>query len=71
MISNHFDPRYYIQIKMDVSSYTIGGILNQLISNDLGQWYIMVFFSRKMILAKTWYKTYNNKLLAIIRAFKT
>ena len=29
------------------------------------------FFSRKMILAETRYKTYNDELLAIIEAFKT
>ncbi len=31
----------------------------------------MVFFIRKMILAKTWYETHNSKLLVIVKAFKT
>ena len=31
----------------------------------------MAYFSRKMILAETWYKTHNNKLLVILEAFKT
>ena len=31
----------------------------------------MTFFSQKMIRAKTGYKTYNGKLLAIIKVFKT
>ena len=38
---------------------------------DLGQWYLIVFFLRKIILAKTQYKTHNNKFLIIIKAFKT
>ena len=31
----------------------------------------MAYFLRKMILAKTWYKTHNSELLAIVKAFKT
>ena len=31
----------------------------------------MAYYSRKMILAKTWYKTYNGELLIIVEAFKT
>ena len=38
---------------------------------DLNQWYLVAFFLRKMILVKTWYKTYNGELLAIVKAFKT
>ena len=30
LILHHFDPERHIQIKTDVSSYAIGGILNQL-----------------------------------------
>ena len=37
---------------------------------DLGQWYPVAFFSRKMILVEIWYKTYDNKLLAIVKIFK-
>lgn len=29
------------------------------------------FFSQKMILAKTQYKTHDNKLLTIVKVFKT
>ena len=38
---------------------------------DLGQWHSVAFFFRKMIHAKTWYKTHDGKLLAIVEAFKT
>ena len=37
----------------------------------LSQWHLVAFFSRKMILIKTWYETHNGKLLAIIEIFKT
>lgn len=66
---------------MDTSGYVIGGVLSQLTSgqitfgqvtsdseanSDFGQWYSVIYFSRKMILAKTWYKTHNTEFLAII-----
>ena len=61
--------------------YAIGGVLSQLASGtsldrvvtkaDLGQWHLIVFFSRKMIPAETRYETHNGKLLAIVEAFKT
>ena len=31
----------------------------------------IAFFSRKMISSETWYKTHDQKLLAIVKAFKT
>ena len=70
-ILNHFNLKRYIQIKTDVSGYAINGILSQLTSDNLGQWHLVTFFSQKMIPAETRYKTYNNKLLAIVQAFKT
>ena len=61
--------------------YTIDGVLSQLtfetnldgvvIKTNLGQWHLVAFFSRKIIFVKTWYKTYNNEFLAIVKAFKT
>ncbi len=56
---------------MDISGYTIGEILSQLTSEDLGQWYPVAFFFQKMILVKTRYETHNGELLAIVKAFKT
>ena len=57
-------------MKTDVLGYTIGAILSQLILDDLGQWHLVVFFSRKMILAETQYETHDGELLAIVEAFK-
>ena len=68
LILRHFDLECQIRIETDVSGYAIGGVLNQF--NNLGQWYSMAYYFRKMIPAKTWYKTYNRELLAIVKAFK-
>ena len=70
-ILHHFDPECPIRIETDASGYTIGGVLNQLTSDDLGRWHLVAFFSCKMIPAKTRYETYDGKLLAIFEAFKT
>ena len=70
-ILNHFDSECHIQIETDVLSYAINRILSQLTSNNLGQWHPIAFFSRKMILAKTWYETYDGELLKVIETFKT
>ena len=80
-ILQYFGPECHIRIEIDVSGYTISGILSQLASGtspdgviikaDLSQGHPVAFFFRKMISAKTWYKTHNSKLLAIVKAFKT
>ena len=70
-ILHHFNPERHIRIETDVSGYAIDRVLSQLTSDDLGQWHLVVFFSRKMIPVETRYKTYNGKLLAIVEAFKT
>ncbi len=70
-ILNHFDPEHHIQIETDASGYAIVEILSQLTLDDLGWWYQVAFFSKKMILAKTWYETYDGELLVIVEAFKT
>ena len=81
LILHHFDPESHIWIETDALGYAIGGILSQLSSgtrpdgvltkDDLSQWYLVAFFSRKMIFTETRYKTYNGELLAIVKAFKT
>ncbi len=38
---------------------------------EIRQWHPRAFFSQKMISAETWYKTYDQELLAIVEAFKT
>ena len=70
-ILRYFDPEYHIRIETDVSGYAIGEVLSQLTLDNLGQWHLIVFYSQKMMRAKTRYKTYNSKILAIIKAFKT
>ncbi len=70
-ILNHFDQEHHIRIETDASDYAIGRILSQLTSDDSGRWYLVAFFSKKMIPAETRYETHDGKLLAIVEAFKT
>ena len=70
-IFQHFDLECHILIETDTSGYAISGVLSQLASDNLGWWNPIAFYSQKIIPAKTWYKTYNGKLLAIVKAFKT
>ena len=67
-ILRHFDPECHIRIEIDALSYAIGGVLSQL--TDLGWWHPVAYYSWKMILAKTRYKTHNGEFLAIVEAFK-
>ena len=53
-----------------------GQVINKYPNSDFSkskicQWHLVTFFSQKMIPIETWYKTHNQKLLAIIEAFKT
>ena len=80
-IFHYFDLESHIQIETDALGYAIRDVLSQLsseakpdrvvIKDDLGQWYLVAFFFRKMIPAETRYKTHDGKLLAIVEAFKT
>ncbi len=56
---------------MDALGYTIGRIFSQLTSDDLSQLYPVAFFLKKMIPTETRYETHDDKLLAIVEAFKT
>ena len=76
----HFDLKCHIWIETDASGYAISGMLNKLTLGtnpneiitkaNLNQWYLVAFFLKKIIPAKTWYKIHNSKLLTIIKAFK-
>ena len=76
----HFNLECHIWIETNALGYVIGGVLSQLAfktrpdgvvtKTKLGQWHSVAFFSRKIIPVKTWYKTYNGKLLAIVEVFK-
>ena len=70
LILRLFDPECHIRIKTDMSGYVIGEVLSQLTLNNLDQWHPVAFYSQKLILAKTRYKTHNGELLAIVEAFK-
>ena len=70
-ILHYFDPEHHIRVETELSGYVIGGIVNELILDDLGRWHLVAFFSQKMIPAETRYKIHNSELLAIIEAFKT
>ena len=52
LILRHFDPKYYIRIETDALGYAIGDVLSQL--TNLGQWHPIVYYSQKIIPAKTW-----------------
>ena len=71
LILQHFDLECHIWIETNASNYAIGGVLSKLTSDHLGRWHPVVFYLWKMVLAKTWYKTHNRELLAIVEAFKT
>ena len=74
-ILQHFDPECHIRIKTDALGYAIGKVLSQLIldhlTSDQGQWHPIAYFLKKIIPAETRYETHNDKLLAIVEAFKT
>ena len=70
-ILSYFDFEQHIRIETNALGYAISGVLCQLILGNLGQWHLVAYYSRKMILAKTRYKTHNNEILAIVQAFKT
>ena len=69
LILQHFNPECHIRIETDVWGNAIGGVLSQL--TNLSQWHLVAYYSWKIILAKTQYKTHNDKLLAIVKAFKS
>ena len=39
-------------------------------TSEMGQWHPVAYYSQEIILAKTYYKTHNTELLAIVEAFK-
>ena len=80
LILQQFDPECHMQIKTNASGYAIGRVLSQLTLNKVISdeaiglnidWYLVVYFSKKMIPAKTRYEIHNGELLAIVEAFKT
>ena len=70
-IFQYFDLEWYIWTEINASGYINGGIPSHLTLNNLDQWHLVAFYSKKEILVKTWYKTHDGELLAIVEAFKT
>lgn len=70
-ILHPFDLKSHIQVKINALGYAIREVVSLLTLDNLSQWYLEAFFSRKMILTKIWYETNNGKFLAIIKVFKT
>ena len=51
--------------------YTIGKVLTQQTLDNLGQWHLIAYYLHKIIPIKTWYKTHDKKLLAIVKLLQT
>jgi len=71
----HFNPKQPIRLETDASGYTIAGILSQpadmqATSKSLAHWYLVAFWSRKIISAECNYETHDQELLAIVMCFK-
>ena len=71
LILQHFVSKCHIRIETDASGYAIDGVLSQLTLDNLGQWHLVAYFSRKIIPGKTCYKTHDDKLLTVVETFKT
>ena len=66
-ILRHFKPALKSRIKTNASIVALVGIFSQLFED---RWYLVVFFSRKLVPAECNYETYNQELLAIVACFK-
>ena len=64
----HYNSKKKVRMKTDSFNFAIAGTLSQ--QNDDGNWRSMTFMSRKMISAEQNYETHDQKLLAIVQAFK-
>lgn len=67
----NFESEYHICFKRDDFDYVINKSLDHQTLNNLNKWHLENLLFRKIILAKTRYKTHNNKLLAIVETFQT
>ena len=68
LILHHFDPSKQYFVETDLSDYVNADVLSQL--NDKGVLHPVAYFSRKIASVECNYKTYDKKLLAIIRCFE-
>lgn len=70
-IFHYFDVKFYINIKTAICSNIINEIFSEQTLNNTIQLYSRTFFSKKIISIKTYYKTYNRKLLINLEKLKT
>jgi hypothetical protein len=63
----HFDFKRRIRLKIDAFDFVISEIIFQLIE-EIDQWHLIAFFSRKMFAAKRNYKIEEKKMLAMIES---
>lgn len=52
-IIHNFKLKYYIYIIINVFGYVIDKVFNPLTLDNLSQWHLVVFFSKKMIPVET------------------
>ena len=64
----HYNPKKKVRMETDSFNFAIAGTLSQ--QNDDGNWRSVAFMSRKMISAEQNYEIHDQKLLAIVQAFK-
>ncbi len=68
-----FNPELRIRMEMDILGFVLGAVISQLFPDScIGReiWYLIAFWSRKMISAERNYEIYDGELLTIIAAFK-
>ena len=67
-----FDPTLRTRLETDVSGFAIGAVISQFFDSFRGRkvWYLIAFWSRKMIGAERNYEIHDGELLAIVEAFK-
>jgi hypothetical protein len=63
----HFDFKRRIRLKIDAFDFAISEIIFQLIE-EIDQWHLITFFSRKMFAAKRNYEIEEKKMLAMIES---
>jgi len=68
LILAHFNPNLKYIVEIDLSDYTLGGVLSQYNKNS--ELYLVAFLFQKLAPTKLNYKIYNKELLIIIRCFK-
>jgi RNase H-like domain found in reverse transcriptase len=64
LILRYYNLLYKSILEIDASDGVIAGILLQLYLD--GEWHLVAYFSKTMVLAKYNYEIYNKEMLAIV-----